>query len=108
VILGIGISVAFGYLAFRSISWQDVYEAVKKVQPGLLGASFLFLAVSVALSARRWQLLIGHEEVHWLPTLAALVVGLMVNNVLRGDCPRRLPRYPNRGQQGVSRGNRGG
>jgi hypothetical protein len=84
MILGIGISVAFGYLAFRSISWQDVYEAVKKVQLGLLGASFLFLAVSVALSARRWQLLIGREEVHWLPTLAALVVGLMVNNVLPG------------------------
>ena len=84
MILGIGISVAFGYLAFRSISWQDVYEAVKKVQPGLLGASFLLLAVSVALGARRWQLLIGHEEVHWLPTLAALVVGLMVNNVLPG------------------------
>lgn len=83
-ILGIGISAALAYLAFRGMNWQDVYEAVKRVRSGFLVASFGLLAASIALSARRWQILVGRPATSWPHALTALLVGLMVNNLMPG------------------------
>lgn len=86
VVTGIAVSAVLGYLAFRGISWGDVGRALASVHVVKLAVAFLFLALSISLSARRWQLLIGYHQARWSVVLAALMVGLMVNNIL----PARL------------------
>lgn len=86
VVVGAAVSVLCGYLAFRGIRWGDAYHALAGVDPIKLTGAFLFLAASVSLTARRWQLLVEEQRARWGGVLAALVVGLMVNNVL----PARL------------------
>lgn len=86
VATGIAVSAVCGYLAFRGTSWEDSYHALAGVHLVKLIVAFLFLAASISLSARRWQLLVGHHQARWSAVLAAVVVGLMVNNIL----PARL------------------
>jgi uncharacterized protein (TIRG00374 family) len=79
-------TIICGYLAIRNVSWRDTYHALANVNFGRLSIAILFLAIGICLSACRWQLLIGRREARWATVVAALLVGLMVNNIL----PARL------------------
>ena len=80
---GLAISVAFGWLAIRDVSWHAVRLSLGEIRPGWLAAALLLLAVAVWMRAERWRALFARgrrpprRAVFW-----SLNIGYLFNNLL--------------------------
>ncbi|HXD69010.1 MAG TPA: flippase-like domain-containing protein [Gaiellales bacterium] len=82
-VAGLAISVAFGWLAIRDVSWHAVRTSLAELRPGWLVAALLLLAVAVWMRAERWRALFARgrrpprRAVFW-----SLNIGYLFNNLL--------------------------
>ena len=82
-IAGLAISVGFGWLAIRGVSWHAVRVSLGEIRPGWLAAALLLLAVAVWMRAERWRALFARgrrpprRAVFW-----SLNIGYLFNNLL--------------------------
>lgn len=83
-IIGLPISGACLYFAFKGIHWISVIAALKAASYSALVLSLFFQLISLTVAGYRWKMIINLPEVSWTATLSAMMVGLMVNNVLPG------------------------
>jgi glycosyltransferase 2 family protein len=94
VIIGIAVSVAFGYLALEKISIAQVRDSLSGANYIWVVPAGLLLLPIGALKALRWKLLFNEpEQVPIGQSFAALSIGLMFNNLLpsrAGEVPRIL------------------
>jgi uncharacterized protein (TIRG00374 family) len=80
---GLAISVGFGWLAIRDVSWHAVRVSLGEIRPGWLVAALLLLAVAVWMRAERWRALFARgrrpprRAVFW-----SLNIGYLFNNLL--------------------------
>lgn len=85
--LGVAVSVALLWVAFRGVSVDEVWAELRRVRPLWLVPVVASIFVRFWLTALRWQLLlrpVKHVGVHRL--FAVTMVGFMANNLL----PARL------------------
>jgi uncharacterized membrane protein YbhN (UPF0104 family) len=80
---GLAISVVFGWLAIRDVSWHAVGTSLAAIRPGWLAAALALLGAAVWIRSQRWRLLFARDG---RPPLAAvfwaLNVGYLFNNLL--------------------------
>jgi uncharacterized protein (TIRG00374 family) len=82
-VAGLAISVGFGWLAIRDVSWHAVRVSLGEIRPGWLAAALLLLAVAVWMRAERWRALFARGRrpprgaVFW-----SLNIGYLFNNLL--------------------------
>ena len=80
---GLAISVIFGWLAIRDVSWGSVRVSLEHIHAAWLIAALVLLAVAVAMRSERWRLLFPADErpprraVFW-----SLNIGYLFNNLL--------------------------
>jgi glycosyltransferase 2 family protein len=82
VIIGLIVSVAFLFFAFRNLSPEKFFDSLRGVNPALLllGAGVYFGAVLVI--ALRWQFLLrAVQHIPMLPLAGIVAIGYMGNNV---------------------------
>jgi uncharacterized protein (TIRG00374 family) len=80
---GLAISVIFGWLAIRDVSWGSVRASLEHIRVAWLIAALVLLAVAVVMRSERWRLLFptGRRP----PRLAvfwSLGIGYLFNNLL--------------------------
>jgi uncharacterized protein (TIRG00374 family) len=103
LILNIGISVFFIWLAVRGVDFTQVGQS-------LIGVSFIFVMLSIAINmfscwlrALRWQYLLAPTKAVGLHHLfSALLIGLMVNNILPFRLGELMRGYAVRQSEGIS------
>ncbi|HEX8854557.1 MAG TPA: lysylphosphatidylglycerol synthase transmembrane domain-containing protein [Thermoleophilaceae bacterium] len=92
VLLGIVVSVFFGWLATRKISLDEVRRSLTDAHYGWVIPSLVLTFVGGWLRAIRWKLLFRDpERVTVTESFGALSIGLMFNNLLpsrAGEVPR--------------------
>ena len=82
-VAGLAISVGFGWLAIRDVSWHAVRVSLGEIRPGWLVAALVLLAVAVWMRAERWRALFARgrrpprRAVFW-----SLNIGYLFNNLL--------------------------
>ena len=82
-VAGLAISVAFGWLAIRDVSWHAVRVSLGEIRPVWLIAALLLLALAVWMRAERWRVLFAdgrrppRRAVFW-----SLNIGYLFNNLL--------------------------
>src|SRR6185312_7157851 len=82
-VAGLAISVAFGWLAIRDVSWHAVRVSLGEIRPVWLIAALLLLALAVWMRAERWRALFAdgrrppRRAVFW-----SLNIGYLFNNLL--------------------------
>ena len=54
---GLAISVIFGWLAIRDVSWGSVRASLEHIRAAWLIAALVLLAVAVVMRSERWRLL---------------------------------------------------
>ncbi len=80
---GLAISVVFGWLALRDVSWSAVRASLAGIHPAWLIAALVLLAVAVGMRSERWRLLFPRDDrpprraVFW-----SLAIGYLFNNLL--------------------------
>ena len=80
---GLAISVVFGWLAIRDVSWHAVGTSFEAIRPGWLAAALVLLGAAVWIRAQRWRLLFPRAgrppraAVFW-----SLGIGYLFNNIL--------------------------
>ena len=80
---GLAISVAFGWLALRDVSWSAVRASLAGIRPAWLIAALVLLAVAVGMRSERWRVLFPRDArparraVFW-----SLAIGYLFNNLL--------------------------
>lgn len=80
-LLGLVLSLVLLAWVFYVVPWEEMLRALAQVRPAaLVGSAVLFL-LALATRARAWQVLLG-PETPYMPTLAALLVGFLVTNVV--------------------------
>lgn len=82
-IVGIAVSVIFGWLAIRGLNYHDVRGAIGRARPLWILAAAAVAVVGVAMRSERWRALFPSDSrPEAVPTFWALQVGLLANNVL--------------------------
>ena len=77
------VTVFFTYLAIRDVHFADTWDALKESQYGWLVPSLAVIALAMAIRALRWQLLFtSATRPSFRPTLEAMLIGYLFNNVL--------------------------
>ncbi|HEY3763926.1 MAG TPA: flippase-like domain-containing protein [Gaiellales bacterium] len=80
---GLAISVIFGWLALRDVSWHAVGASLEQIRGGWLVAALALLAVAVWMRAERWRCIFPRgarpprAAVFW-----SLMIGYLFNNLL--------------------------
>lgn len=83
VVLGVAVTVVFGYLAVRNAHLADVWDALRAADAWWLLPALGLLALCVLLRAVRWRSLFTPSTRPPLrDVLAALLVGYLFNNIL--------------------------
>lgn len=82
--VGVALSALFLYLALRRVPYADIAAALTNVQIGYIGLALLSVAVNTTGKGARWVVLMGPagRKVPFSKTLAALLVGQMLNNLI--------------------------
>lgn len=81
--VGIGASFFFAYLAVRKVRWGDVWDALGSSNYWWLVPALAVLATAIAVRAIRWRVLFEKEtRPGYAPTLRAMLVGYLFNNIL--------------------------
>jgi glycosyltransferase 2 family protein len=81
--VGLAASVGLGYLTVRNVRWDRVWEALANSNYWWLIPALLLLAAANLVRARRWQSLFqAQTRPPYVPTLEAMLVGQLFNNVL--------------------------
>ena len=82
-VAGLLISVGFGWLAIRDVSWHAVRESLGQIRPAWLVIALVLLAIAVWMRSERWRLLFARgrrpprRAVFW-----SLGIGYLFNNLL--------------------------
>jgi glycosyltransferase 2 family protein len=82
-VVGIGVSVAFGWLAVRGLDFDEVRSAISRASPGWILLAVLVSIIGVTMRSERWRALFprGSRPAR-VPTFWATQIGLLANNVL--------------------------
>jgi len=82
-VVGIVVSVAFGWLAVRGLDFHEVRSAIGKARPGWILAAVVVSIIGVTMRSERWRTLFPRESrPDPVPTFWATQIGLLANNVL--------------------------
>jgi uncharacterized protein (TIRG00374 family) len=82
-VVGIAVSVVFGWLAIRGLNFHEVRSAIGHASLVWILAAVVVSVIGVAMRSERWRTLFPHESrPGHVPTFWALQVGLLANNVL--------------------------
>ena len=85
--LGVGVSAAFLWVAFRGVSLEEIRHSLAEVRPAWLLLVLASIAGRFWLTAVRWQVLLRPVKAVGLHRLfGVIMIGFMANNVL----PARL------------------
>ncbi len=84
-VLGFMISIVLFYFSLRGIEFREIWETLKRTNPGLAFMPLVFIATAISLSSFRWSRISG-PNVRFRETFAAMLIGMFINNVL----PARL------------------
>lgn len=80
---GLLVTVLFGWIAIQDVHAQAVWEALKESNYAWTIPAVLALAAAIVLRAVRWQYVFEREtRPPFGPTLRALLVGYLFNNIL--------------------------
>jgi uncharacterized protein (TIRG00374 family) len=83
LIVGIAVSVACLWLAFRDTNWTYVADELRKTSPGWVGAVVLASLAAVYIRAQRWRILLRPlGDVPLYPALSATAIGFGASSVL--------------------------
>jgi uncharacterized protein (TIRG00374 family) len=82
-ILGLAVSAAFTYLAFRRVDFDLFWAGIKESDVRWLGGAVVVLAATLALRAFRWRLMFRpkNRPSFWA-ALNASLIGYLFNNIL--------------------------
>jgi uncharacterized protein (TIRG00374 family) len=82
-VVGIAISVVFGWLAIRGLNFHEVRSAIGDASPAWILAAVGVSVVGVTMRSERWRSLFPRDSRPGrVPTFWATQVGLLANNVL--------------------------
>ena len=82
-IVGIAVTVVFGWLAIRGVDLGEVWRSLQEASLAWLAASLAVLVLAVFVRALRWRaLFLPRTRPDVVPVTAATLVGLAVNAVL--------------------------
>ena len=82
-VVGIAISVIFGWLAIRGLNFHEVRTAIGDASPAWILAAVGVSVVGVTMRSERWRSLFPRDSRPGrVPTFWATQVGLLANNVL--------------------------
>jgi uncharacterized protein (TIRG00374 family) len=82
-VVGIVVSVVFGWLAVRGLDFHEVRSAIGRASPAWILAAACVSVVGVTMRSERWRALFPRESrPAAVPTFWASQVGLLANNVL--------------------------
>ena len=82
-VVGIAISVIFGWLAIRGLNFHEVRNAIGDASPAWILAAVGVSVVGVTMRSERWRSLFPRDSRPGrVPTFWATQVGLLANNVL--------------------------
>jgi len=82
-VVGIAVSVIFGWLAVRGLNFREVRGAIGRASPAWILAAVVVSIGGVTMRSERWRSLFPRESrPHAVPTFWASQVGLLANNVL--------------------------
>ena len=82
-VVGIAISVIFGWLAIRGLNFHEVRSAIGDASPAWILAAVGVSVVGVTMRSERWRSLFPRDSRPGaVPTFWATQVGLLANNVL--------------------------
>jgi uncharacterized protein (TIRG00374 family) len=81
-LIGILVSVGFGYLAVRRVHWSDTWAALRSTDYEWLVPALLVMTVSFFIRVLRWQVMFSPERPPFRALARALFVGYLVNNLL--------------------------
>ena len=87
-VLGIALSAALLYWAFRGIHFGDVWQQLASSNLALFVASALVATLTFPIRAMRWRVILEpvQENIPFGPLWRAVAIGMMINNV----APARL------------------
>ncbi|HPH42689.1 MAG TPA: lysylphosphatidylglycerol synthase transmembrane domain-containing protein, partial [Syntrophorhabdaceae bacterium] len=80
-VLGFFVSIIMLYFSLKDINANAILETLKKADCRLIFMPLLFIAISIMLSAFKWQKISG-GDIKFSDTSISLMIGLFVNNVL--------------------------
>lgn len=81
--IGIILSILFLYLAFKKVSWLEIYKVLHSANYLYLIPALIFLIISYLLRAVMWKRIINTSENIDLKTaFSFLMIGFMANNIL--------------------------
>ena len=82
--VGIALSLAFLYWAFRDVHFREIARHVSEADPVLLGLSVIVATVLFPIRALRWKPLLepAYPQTRFHPRFAATCIGFMANNLL--------------------------
>ena len=80
-VLGFFVSIIMLYFSLKDINANAIIETLKKADCRLIFMPLLFIAISIMLSAFKWQKISG-GDIKFSDTSISLLIGLFVNNVL--------------------------
>jgi uncharacterized protein (TIRG00374 family) len=82
-VVGIAVSLVFGWLAIRGLNAGEVRGAIGAASPAWILAAVGAALVGVTMRSERWRALFPRaSRPHFVPTFWASQVGLLANNVL--------------------------
>lgn len=84
-ILGFVISIVLFYFSLKGIHFREIWETLKRTNPAFAALPLVFIATAICLSSFRWSRIAG-PTVSFKDTVAAMLIGMFINNVL----PARL------------------
>ena len=81
-VVGILVSLGFGYLAVRRVHWSDTWAALRSTDAEWLVPALLVMTLSFFVRVLRWQVMFPPERPPFRPLARALFVGYLFNNLL--------------------------
>ena len=81
LVLGVVLSIVFGYLAFRGINWREVADQFRNMSLLAFFAAVAVFVFGMFLHAYRWQVLFVQQRVSVRALFIARNAGIAVNNL---------------------------
>lgn len=83
-LIGIIISITFGYIVLRKANVQEVFEIIKSMKWVYLIVGLILTAVAIFLRSKRWKVLLGSNgsSMPLSSFFESICVGQMTNNIL--------------------------
>jgi glycosyltransferase 2 family protein len=81
-LVGILVSVGFGYLAVRGVHWSDTWAALRSTDYEWLVPALALMTVAFFIRVERWRVMFHPRRPAFRPLARALFVGYLLNNLL--------------------------